>query len=78
MVRSYGLFHPNCIDKLNKARQQLGQAPYEPMTELPHAQELLVRMFPDWKEIRCPVCGAMLRTVYVDRSGKSPPESMAA
>jgi hypothetical protein len=78
LVRSYGLFHPNCIEKLNKARKQLGQAPYEPLTELPHAQELLVRMFPDWKELRCPVCGALLRTVYVDRSGQPPPVSMAA
>jgi hypothetical protein len=78
LVRSYGLFHPNCIGKLNKARKQLSQAPYEPMTNLPHAHELLFRMFPDWEEIRCPVCGALLRTVYVNRGGQPPPESMAA
>ena len=78
LVRAYGLFHPNCIDKLNTARKQLGQPPYEPMTELPHAQELLSRMFPDWDAIRCPECGALLRTVYFHRRGQPPPELMAA
>ncbi len=47
LVRSYGLFHPNCINKLNTARAQLGQGPYEPVTDLPHAQELLQSMFPE-------------------------------
>jgi hypothetical protein len=46
LVRSYGLFHPNCRGKLDAARLQLGQPPYEPLTELPHAHELLLRMFP--------------------------------
>jgi len=78
LVRAYGLLHPNCIDKLNTARKQLGQPPYEPMTELPHAQELLSRMFPDWDAIRCPECGALLRTVYFHRRGQPPPELMAA
>jgi hypothetical protein len=76
MVRSYGLFHPNCIDKLNTARFLLGQEPYEPITDLPHAQELLIRMFPEWDSIRCPECGSLLRTVYVDRRGPPPPSEM--
>lgn len=48
LVRSYGLFHPNCRVKLDAARAQLGQPPYEPLTDLPHAHELLRRMLPDW------------------------------
>ena len=78
LVRAYGLFHPNCIDKLNKARAQLGQPPYKPLTDLPHAQELLSRMFPDWDAIRCPECGALLRTVFIDRRSQPPPDLMAA
>ena len=78
MVRSYGLFHPNCIEKLNKARKQLGQPPYEPLTDLPHAHELLTRMFPEWDSIRCPECGALLQTVYVDRRCQPPPLKLAA
>ena len=78
LVRSYGLFHPNCISKLNRARGRLGQPPYEPLTDLPHAHELLARLFPDWEDIRCPVCGALLQTVYVDRSGQPPPQTLAA
>jgi len=78
LVRAYGLFHPSCIDKLNTARRQLGQPPYEPMTELPHAQELLSRMFPDWDAIKCPECGALMRTVYYVYQGQPPPEEMAA
>ena len=78
MVRSYGLFHPNCIDKLNTARLQLGQEPYERLTDLPHAQELLSRMFPEWDSIRCPKCGALLRTVYIERFSQPPPLRMAA
>ena len=65
MVRAYGLFHPNCREKLNRARAQLGQGEYEPLTELPHAQELLARMFPDWGANRCPLCGTLLRTIEV-------------
>jgi hypothetical protein len=78
VVRAYGLFHPNCCDKLNQARAQLGQAEYEPLTQLPHAHELLLRMFPDWEANRCPLCGAVLRTVYVSRWPQAPPLRMAA
>lgn len=77
LVRSYGLLHPSCIKKLNLARLQLGQGPYEPLTDLPHAQELLARMFPDWDAIRCPECGALLQTVYVDRRSQGPPLDIA-
>lgn len=78
LVRAYGLFHPNCRGKLNDARAQLGQPPYEPLTELPHAQELLCRMFPDWDGVLCPVCGAVLRTVYVSHRDHGPPLRLAA
>lgn len=78
MVRSYGLFHPNCIEKLNTARAQLGQGPYEPFTDLPHAQELLQSMFPEWEGILCPVCGLLLVTEKVVRYAKPPPLKMAA
>lgn len=78
LVRSYGLLHPSCIKKLNIARLQLGQGRYKPLTDLPHAQELLARMFPDWNEIRCPECGALLQTVYIDRRSQGPPLDMAA
>jgi hypothetical protein len=78
LVRAYGLFHPNCIEKLNIARAQLGQPPYEQMTHLPHVQELLARMFPDWDEIRCPECGELLRTVQYHLRGQPPPSRMAA
>ena len=78
LVRAYGLFHPNCIKKLNIARLQLGQLPYKPLTDLPHAQELLSRMFPNWDAIKCPVCGALLQTVYIERRSQGPPDLMAA
>ena len=78
VVRAYGLFHPNCCDKLNHARAQLGQPEYEPLTELPYAHELLLRMFPDWEGNRCPLCGAILRTVSVYRLSQAPPLRMAA
>ena len=78
IVRAYGLFHPNCRGKLDEARAQLGQAEYEPLTDLPHAHELLQRMFPDWEGNLCPQCGAILKTVFVYRRGQSPPLRMAA
>ena len=78
MVRSYGLFHPNCIEKLNTARSQLGQGPYKPLTDLPHAQELLQSMFPDWEGMLCPECGSLLVTEKVVRYAKPPPLRMAA
>jgi len=78
LVRSYGLFHPRCIEKLNAARIQLGQPPYKTLTELPSAQELLDQMFPEWDAIRCPECGALLQTVYVERHCQGPPLKLAA
>ena len=78
MVRSYGLFHPNCIGKLNIARSQLGQGPYKPATKLPHAQELLQSMFPEWEGILCPECGSLLVTEKFVRYAKPPPLRMAA
>lgn len=78
LVRSYGLFASASRKKLNLARAELGQEPYEPITELPHAQELLLRMFPDWDAMLCPLCGLVLRTVYVDRNAHSPPVDLAA
>jgi hypothetical protein len=78
LVRSYGIFAAASREKLNLARAQLGQEPYEPVTDLPHAQELLVRMFPDWDAMRCPVCGLVLQTVYVDRKSHPPPVKLAA
>ena len=78
LVRSYGLFHPNCRGKLDSGRAQLGQPPYEPLTDLPHAHELLLRMFPDWEANFCPHCGALLQTVYVSNRANAPPLRMAA
>lgn len=78
VVRAYGLFHPNCRGKLDAARAQLGQPPYEPFTTLPPAHELLQRMVPDWDGNRCPRCGAVLRTVYVSHRAQAPPWRMAA
>jgi len=78
VVRSYGLFHPNCRGKLDDARARLGQPPYEPLTELPSVQELLSRMFPEWQGIVCPRCGALLRTIYVYHRGHAPPMRRAA
>jgi len=77
LVRSYGLFHPNCRGKLDAARAQLGQPPYEPLTDLPHAHELLLRMFPEWDGCLCPLCGAVLRTVRVYHRDHAPPLRMA-
>lgn len=76
VVRAYGLFHPNCRDKLNDARAQLGQPEYEPLTQLPYTHELLQRMFPDWEGNLCPLCGAVLRTVYVYPRAQAHPPSL--
>ncbi len=78
LVRSYGLFHPNCRTKLDLARRHLGQEPYEPMTDIPNAHELLLRMFPDLESSRCPHCGSELRTVFVNRRGRVPNWRLAA
>ena len=78
MVRAYGLFHSNCRAKLNEARAQLGQPDYEPLTDLPHAHELLWRMFPEWQGNLCPLCGAVLVTVFVSHRGHAPPWRLAA
>ena len=69
VVRSFGLFHPNCREKLNLARSLLGQDPYEPSQKIPTAQELLSRMYPDKEIGRCPYCKAELRTVFIYRGG---------
>ena len=78
VVRAYGLFHPNCRYKLDDARACLGQPPYEPLTDLPCVQELLLRMFPEWQGALCPHCGALLRTVYVYHRSHAPPMRRAA
>ncbi len=78
LVRSYGLFHPNCISKLNLAREQLGQPACEPVTEVPSAHQLLKKMFPDLETLRCPFCGSELRTVFVCRRGQSSVWRLAA
>jgi hypothetical protein len=78
LVRSYGLFHPNCQARLDEARKQLGQPAYEPITDLPHTHELLNRMFPDIEGTRCPFCGSELRTVFVWRCGHAPAWRLAA
>jgi hypothetical protein len=78
VVRSYGLFHPNCLEKLNKARDLLGQGRYVPRTQPPSTLELLQRMFPDQKIGRCPHCQAELRTVFIYRGGKADPWKLAA
>lgn len=78
VVRSYGLFHPNCRDKLNKARNLLGQKPYVAQKQLPSALELLQRMFPEQTIGRCPHCAAELRTVFIYRGGQASPWKLAA
>ena len=78
VVRSFGLFHPNCRAKLDKARYLLGQKPYEPITDLPSTQQLLRQMFPDKDTNLCPHCGSELRTVYVYRRGLAPTWRLAA
>lgn len=78
IVRSYGLFHLNCRVKLNDARARLGQSEYEPLTNLPHAHELLQRMFPHWDGNCCPRCGTVIRTVSVYHRGQAPPLRLAA
>jgi Putative transposase/Transposase zinc-binding domain len=78
VVRSYGLFHPNCRDKLNLARKHLGQVPYVASLPLPSAMELLQRMFPDQCIGRCPHCATELRTVFIYRGGQAPAWKLAA
>lgn len=78
LVRSYGLFHPNCRAKLDKARKLLGQPEYEPLTEIPNTHELIRQMFPDMEGTRCPYCGSELKTVYVWRRGRAPAWRLAA
>jgi len=78
VVRAYGLFHPNCRDKLDIARKLLGQGPSVPLLRLPSAIELLRRMFPDQKIGICPHCRMELRTVFVYRGGHVSPWKLAA
>ena len=78
VVRSYGLFHPNCREKLNSARKLLGQEPYKPSLEIPSTLELLKRMFPDKQIGRCPYCSAELRTIFIYRGGNASAWRLAA
>lgn len=78
LVRACGLFHPNCLKKLNRARTLLGQCLYKPLAKVPSALELLKRMFPDQKPAVCPYCNAELRTVFISRGGKASVCSLAA
>lgn len=78
VVRSYGLFHPNCLEKLNLARKLLGQKPYKPPAKLPSTLELLEHMFPDQKIGRCLYCSAELRTVFIYRGGSTSAWRLAA
>lgn len=78
VVRSYGLFHPNCREKLNLARNLLGQQAYRPEAKLPSALELLKRMFPDQKIGLCPYCKAELRTIFIYRGGYASVMRLAA
>ncbi|MDH4203782.1 MAG: transposase [Phycisphaerae bacterium] len=78
VVRAYGLFHPNCRDKLDAARKLLGQEPYVPILQLPSAVELLQRMFPEQQIGICPHCKRPLRTVFVYRGGHVSPWKLAA
>jgi len=78
LVRSFGLFHPNCRNRLDTAREQLGQSLYEPLRDLPNTHELLKQMFPDQEINTCPHCGAELETVLVYRNGRSPTWRKAA
>jgi hypothetical protein len=70
VVRSYGLFHPNCLKKLNLARRLLGQVEYRSTQELPSAMALLRKMFPKQSIGLCPYCASELRTVFIYRGGR--------
>jgi hypothetical protein len=78
VVRSFGLFHHNCRQKLNLARKLLNQGPYVPSAQLPSTMELLQRMFPDQTIGLCPHCGMELRTVFIYRGGHVSPWKLAA
>ena len=78
VVRAYGLFHPNCREKLNLVRMLLGQGAYAATLKNPSALELLQRMFPDQKIGRCPRCAARLRTVFIYRGGSASVWKLAA
>jgi hypothetical protein len=70
VVRCYGLFHPNCLEKLNIARKLLNQPPLVGALRPIKALELLQQMFKDPGIGRCPICHAELRTVFIRRGGK--------
>jgi ssDNA-binding Zn-finger/Zn-ribbon topoisomerase 1 len=78
VVRSYGLFHYKCREKLNLARKLLGQGPYVPTLKLPSTMELLQRMFADPEIGRCPHCASELRTVFIYRGGQARDIMLAA
>lgn len=78
LVRSFGLFHPNCRARLDTARKLLGQRVYEPLKEVPNTHQLLKQMYPDQAVNTCPHCGAELETVLVYRNGRSPTWRKAA
>lgn len=78
VVRSYGLFHSGCREKLNMVRELLGQEQYEPDAKLPGTLELLKRMFPNQEIGRCPLCKAELRTVFIYRGGSGSEWRIAA
>jgi len=77
-ARTYGLYHSGCRAKLNQARAQHSQPPYDPELEPPDTHELLHRMFPDFTGDLCPHCHARLVTVSVTRRAHAPPWRRAA
>jgi len=79
VVRSFGLFHPNCRAKLDKARYLLGQKAYEPITDLPSTQELLRQMFPDRRLTFAPIVSRrqlqLLKSFFYHRFAAYPKHS---
>ena len=72
VARSYGLLAPGHRDKLNAARTQLGQLPYEPDDDDEDWAEIVAALFPE-SPACCPVCGKCLITEKLIPRAQSPP-----
>ena len=78
VVRNYGLFHPNCLEKLNMARKQLGQGLLVKALKPPNVLKTLRQMFKDPTIGRCPRCRTELETVFISRGGQASGPKLAA
>ena len=74
LVRYYGLYARNCTERLNTARERLGQQPYTTQPPL-SVDDLLLRFGPS-ERTHCPHCHRALVARVIPPVSRAPPRSI--